>query len=96
MVIIYKLFSETCDSFYVGSTNRTLKQRLAKHKNKSHEAPNRKVYKCILGNGGFKEWKIEPLEIFETDNDIERRTREQHYITELKPDLNTLLAINIG
>jgi hypothetical protein len=96
MVTIYKLFSKNCDSFYIGSTTKTLKQRLGKHKDKSYEAPNRKVYKCILGNGGFKQWEIEALETFETDNAIERRTREQYYINELKPDLNSVLAINIG
>jgi len=96
MVTVYKLFSKNCDSFYIGSTTKSLKQRLGKHKDKSYEAPNRKVYKCILGNGGFKEWEIEALETFETDSAIERRTREQHYINELKPDLNSVLAINIG
>lgn len=93
MVIIYKLFSKTCDSFYIGSTTKTLKQRLGKHKDKSYEAPNRKVYKRILETGGFKQWDIQALETFETENDIERRRREQFYISELKPDLNSVLAI---
>lgn len=96
MAIIYRLFSESCNSFYVGSTTKTLKQRLTKHKQKSYEAPNRKVYKCILSSGGFKEWQMEALEEFVTDSAIERRTREQFYIDKLKPDLNTVLAINIG
>ena len=73
-----------------------MEYRLYKHKNKSYEAPNRKIYKCILANGGFKAWKMETLETFESDNAVERRTREQHYINELKPDLNSVLAINIG
>ena len=96
MIIIYRLFSKSCNSFYVGSTTKTLKYRLYKHKNKSVEAPNRKVYKCIMANGGFKEWEMEALETFESDNAVERFTREQHYINELKPDLNSVLAINIG
>jgi len=96
MTIIYRLFSKSCDSFYVGSTTKTMKQRLVKHRSKSIEAPNRKVYKCILGSGGFKDWQMEALEEFHTDCAIERRTREQFYIDKLKPDLNTLLAINIG
>lgn len=96
MAIIYRLFSKSCDSFYVGSTTKTMKQRLVKHRSKSHEAPNRKIYKCILGNGGFKEWRMETLEEFQTDSAIERRIREQFYIDKLKPDLNSHLAINIG
>lgn len=93
MAIIYRLFSKSCDSFYVGSTTKTLKQRLGKHVHKSHEAPNRKVYKCILGSGGFKGWEMEALEEIVTDSAIERRTREQYYIDKLKPDLNSILAI---
>jgi hypothetical protein len=49
-----------------------------------------------LSSGGFKEWQMEALEEFVTDSAIERRTREQFYIDKLKPDLNTVLAINIG
>jgi len=93
MAIIYRLFSESCNSFYVGSTTKTLRQRLVKHRSKSHEAPNRKVYKCILGSGGFNEWKMEVLEEVETECGVVRRTREQFYIDKLKPDLNSILAI---
>lgn len=93
MAIIYRLFSKTCNSFYVGSTTKTLHQRLVKHRNKANEAPNRKVYKCILESGGFKDWQMEVLEVIETDSAIERRMREQFYIDTLKPDLNSCLAI---
>ena len=96
MAIIYRLFSKSCDSFYVGSTTKTLKQRLGKHVHKSHEAPNRKIYKYILESGGFKDWEMEALEEFVTDSAIERRTREQYYIDKLKPNLNSCLAIVIG
>jgi hypothetical protein len=96
MPTIYRLFSKSCDSFYVGSTTKTLHQRLVKHRNKANEAPNRKVYKCILESGGFKEWEMEALEVIETEDAIERRTREQFYIDKLKPDLNSCLAIYIG
>lgn len=96
MPTIYRLFSKTCDSFYVGSTTKTLQQRFKKHKNKSFEAPNRKVYKCILDSGGFKEWEMEALEVIETEDANERLIREQYYIDKLKPDLNSCLAIVIG
>lgn len=92
MPTIYKLFSKNCTSFYIGSTEKTLKQRLAKHLNKSHETPNRKVYKCILETGGFKQWEMEAIETIETTDIVERRMREQYWINELKPDLNSVLA----
>lgn len=91
--IIYRLCSNTTPSFYVGSTSRDLKHRLAKHKNKSWEAPNRKLYKHILENGGFKEWRMEALETIETDNRLTRATREQFWIDELKPELNSIRVL---
>ena len=92
MIQIYRLFSNTCSSFYVGSTERTLEKRFSKHKNKAHETPKRKVYKVILENGGFKEWKMEPLEVIEGGDTMTRRMREQHWIDQLNPDLNSCLA----
>lgn len=90
---IYKLCSDGCESFYIGSTARDLKYRLAKHKNKSHEAPNRRIYKTILANGGFKQWRMETLETIDTDNPLTRRTREQFWIDEMKPDMNSILVL---
>tara|TARA_R110000868_G_scaffold348432_1_gene609542 strand:+ start:93 stop:386 length:294 start_codon:yes stop_codon:yes gene_type:complete len=95
MVLIYKLFSNSCDSFYIGSTARTLKYRLAKHRNKSYEAPERKVYKHILETGGFKEWHMELIETIDSTDDVVRRQREQFWIDELKPDLNDRGAFRI-
>lgn len=95
MVLIYKLFSKSCDSFYIGSTARSLKYRLYKHKNKSYEAPERRVYKVIMETGGFKEWNMELIEAIDTTDDFVRRQREQFWIDELKPDLNERLAIRI-
>ena len=72
MIQIYRLFSNTCSSFYVGSTERTLEKRFSKHKN--------------------KEWKMEPLEVIEGGDTRTRRMREQHWIDQLNPDLNSCLA----
>jgi predicted GIY-YIG superfamily endonuclease len=93
MTIIYKLFSKSHNSFYIGSTTKTLRERLVKHRSKSNEAPNRKVYKCILESGGFSDWQMEALEVFDANSSVERRRREQFYIDTLKPDLNSCLAI---
>jgi hypothetical protein len=95
MTLIYKLFSNSCDSFYIGSTNKSLKYRLYKHRNKSYEAPNRKVYKHILETGGFKEWHMELIETIDTKDDVVRRQREQYWIDEMKPDLNDRGAFRI-
>ena len=90
---IYRLFSENSPNFYVGSTANDLKNRFAKHRNKSHEAPNRKVYKHILENGGFNKWSIESLEEFDCNDRITRMEREQHYIDLLKPELNSVRCL---
>jgi len=94
MIQIYKLFSKNSPSFYVGSTKKSLKYRMSKHRDKSTEAPERRVYKAILANGGFKEWCIEPLETIDSCCKMTRLTREQHWIDELKPDLNSSSAVS--
>jgi hypothetical protein len=77
----------------VGSTERELKHRFSKHRNKSHEAPNRRIYKAIIESGGFDVWKMELLESIETDNMLTRRTREQYWIDELQPELNSVRVL---
>jgi hypothetical protein len=77
----------------VGSTERELKQRFSKHRNKSHAAPNRRIYKAIIESGGFDVWKMELLESIETDNMLTRRTREQYWIDELQPELNSVRVL---
>jgi len=90
---IYKLCSDECPSFYIGSTARDLKHRLSKHKNKSHESPGRRIYKTILSNGGFSKWYMITLETIETDNRLTRKTREQHWIDEMNPDMNSIRVL---
>lgn len=93
-ILIYRLFSNNSDKFYVGSTSRNLKQRLSKHRNKSHEAPRRKLYKHILENGGFTEWHMEVLETCEAESPIARAQREQFWIDEMKPELNSIRCLS--
>ena len=95
MIQIYRLFSKSSPSFYVGSTEKSLKYRMSKHRGKSSEAPERRVYKAILANGGFKEWCIEPLEIIDSSCKMTRLTREQHWIDKLNPDLNSSSAVSL-
>jgi hypothetical protein len=91
-VRIYMLSSPLCEHFYVGSTVASLKQRLTKHRNKSHEAPLRKIYKTIAEHGGFTNWEMSLLETVETDSNLTRFTREQFWIDELNPVLNSVRA----
>lgn len=93
-VIIYKLFSEKCPaSCYVGSTECSLKFRWKKHKDKSVEAPNRRIYKKIHESGGWQGWQIVPLETFETDNRRTRLAREQFWMDEINPDMNSVRCL---
>jgi hypothetical protein len=93
-VFIYRLFSEKCpNSCYVGSTERTLKYRLRKHKDKSYEAPNRRIYKKVFESGGWFDWEIEVLETIETDNRLTRLAREQFWMDEIKPDMNSIRCL---
>lgn len=93
-VFIYKLFSENCpNTCYVGSTERTLQYRLKKHKDKSYEAPNRRVYKKVFQSGGWANWKMEILETLETTNRTTRLTREQFWMDELEPNMNSIRCV---
>ena len=92
-VLIYKLSNPDCSKFYVGSTACDLKQRFAKHRNKSHEAPNRRLYKYINENGGFKQWNMMLLETIDSDCLLTRNTREQFYIDDLNAELNCVRCL---
>lgn len=92
-VLIYKLHNPVCPKFYVGSTMCKLNQRLSKHKNKAHEAPNRKLYKYILESGGFKDWEMLLLETIETDCRLTRNCYEQFWIDNLGSELNSVRCL---
>jgi hypothetical protein len=92
-VIIYRLFSAGCEKFYVGSTTRDLKQRFTKHRNKSYEAPNRKLYKYIADNGGFENWQMELLELIDEPDIHMRAMREQHWIDFIGAELNSIRCL---
>lgn len=89
-VVIYRLFSPICEKFYVGSTSKDVNERLSKHRNKSHEVPNRKVYKYITESGGFTNWEMEIIEI--VDEDV-RAMREQYWIDTLGAELNSIRCL---
>ena len=91
---IYKLVRANDKHYYIGSTQKTLKYRLKKHKDKSYECPNRRVYKYILKNGGWKDWKIEVVEHCPDLTLQELLSKENTYITECEECLNSKYAIS--
>jgi hypothetical protein len=88
---IYKIeIAEKPDLFYIGST-RNLCSRKHSHRDcLYHEKKkHRLLYKTILDNGGWDNIIVTELEKYITDNP---RLKEQEYINNLKPTLNTIKA----
>ena len=96
---IYKIYSDECDYVYVGST-KNLTMRKHKHKsscnNEKDKSYNCKVYETIRNNGGWNNFKLVPIEEFECDTKQQSLIREQHWITELKPKMNSCNALQDG
>ena len=84
---IYKLVSNKSDDIYVGSTCLPLQTRLWRHITQSKRTIN-KLYSEMsrLGLGGFK---IELIEAYPCNDNVELLEREAYWINELKPSLNT-------
>jgi len=93
--IIYKLCSDYCDQFYVGST-RNMAQRKKGHKsasnNSNDKAYNSKIYKSIREHGGWENFRIVPLELMENTTKFEAECREEFHRLELKAMLNSCKA----
>ncbi len=93
--IIYKLYCDGIDGFYIGSC-LNIKKRKSQHKsncnNDKCKEYNYKVYQYIRENGGWDNWKFEILETALFENKTALRIREQHYKNLLNPSLNSLNA----
>lgn len=93
--IIYKIVSNDTkiEDFYVGSTFQELRCHKNEHKTQCHNKKrnnyNVKVYEFIHNNGGFDAWDLVEIEVYEFDDQQELRTRERHWIENLKPSLNS-------
>ncbi len=85
---IYKICHEISDKIYVGSTKRSINKRMYAHKTHSLYPD---IHKCklydLMRQYNREGFSIECLE--ECSEDI-LREREQHYINELKPELNSI------
>lgn len=71
---IIKCLDPKIKEIYIGTTKNMIK-RLKKHKEAYKHYPNRKLYKFILENGGWENWKMELIRTLNDDEDrfIEER-----------------------
>ena len=90
---IYKLTHKTDnDKFYIGSS-KNIKRRAYKHKSKSNpDCPSScKLYQ-VIQEDGWDNYELEVLEEFEEYDTCTIKHKEQIYISDLKPSLNTRAA----
>lgn len=91
---IIKCKDENIIDNYIGSTSN-LKDRLKHHlkvfNDEDQRGYFRKIYTIIRENGGFENWEMEELFIYECDVK-EARKIEQKLIDEYQPTLNTYRA----
>jgi len=90
---IYKLVNDVDDRIYIGSTCNRLATRLGQHKSAAKQKTDRHVY-SHLNTIGWDSVRIIQIEALECKNKNELLAREQHYIDELKPELNKRGAID--
>lgn len=90
--VIYNITCSGCKEFYIGETGTTLRTRIRIHKQHVNQPEYRKIklseHLDICGHGQFS---VFPFYKLYTDNPIERREKEKHFIKSLKPSLNSLI-----
>lgn len=91
--LIYCIMCGGCGQYYIGETGTTLRTRIRVHKQQILHPEYRKIKGCknldICGKGHFT---VIPLYNFYSDNVVERRETEKHFIQTLKPSLNSDLS----
>jgi len=91
LVTIYSIVCKTNpELIYVGST-QDYKKRVWTHSSASKENP-KKVYELIRSNGGWDNFVMSPIKIFECDTREQGREEEDKYIVEMKATMNTIRA----
>lgn len=91
---IYKIYKiDEPEKFYIGSTIKTLAERLSDHQNKSKNLDdNRIFYKAVREGDGWDNFQIELIQDYLCFNRDELRMKEDEYIRELKPCYNEMRA----
>jgi len=91
---IYEIACKTNLSlFYIGSTNNLSSRQSHHKKNTTNKVGKRywtKLYTEIRANGGWVNMKFTKLYEFDDISKDELRQKEQYYIDELKPPLNSI------
>jgi group I intron endonuclease len=86
---IYKIINDINDEIYIGSTTKLLCQRLTQHRSDSRKNINRKLFKFVRENGGWRNFRIILIEFHVCDTKAELLRREQYHIDLLRPTLNS-------
>ena len=79
---IYKILNNIDDEIYVGSTIKTLSQRMASHRCLANFNPYNKLYKHMI-DIGIDKFYIELVENYPCTDVYELRSREGYYIREI-------------
>ena len=88
--IIYKIIcnDKTINDLYVGHTTNFTKSKY-QHKYACTNLNNKlKIYNTIRQNGGWDNWNMTEISIYNCKNKTEARIKEQHHYDELKSNLN--------
>jgi hypothetical protein len=90
--IIYKIYKDGVDDFYIGSTTQFIKRK-NQHKSASKIDEKKKIYKIIRDNGGWDEWIMTAIEEYkDCENQTQARIREEEWRFKLNATMNTLKA----
>ena len=91
--IMYKIVCKDLNitDCYIGSTNN-FKRRLRQHKhdcnNPNRKGYNKKLYTCIRLNGGWNNWNMIPINIYNNIEKYDALKHERKLIEDLKASLN--------
>jgi group I intron endonuclease len=91
---IYKIIDKNnSNEFYIGSTNKVSARRSSHKKSTSNKVSKKywcKLYQYIRSNGNWENFDFIILECGEVENKTDMKKKEQEYIDNLKPTLNTI------
>ena len=92
---LYIIRNTITDDAYVGSTTQLLCNRMKNHRN-DHNNQNKKhynyrIYQCFREHG-VEQFYIELLEKWSCSSKEELLAREGHWIRQLRPSLNSVIA----
>lgn len=102
-MVKYTIYEIVCKdpnvtNIYVGHT-KNFRNRHSSHTDPYNDNPKSKVfhyklYKNIRDNGGWNNWIMRPIEIFNADSLDHALSREQYWMDFKKSDLNQINAID--